>query len=239
LAELRISAEQQRISAEYDRRSANAGLSKRYGLFNPAQWAALAERERKLLTLLLRHGRATLWEQRILDVGCGNGYLLHRLMEMGAYPRRCIGIDLHADRLAQGRERARSPLLLADATSLPFPAANFDIVTQNTMLSSVLDPQLRGAIAAEMRRVLKPDGLIIWYDFARSNPRNPNVIGLNLSEVRRFFMSIPEAVRLVIQGGAYDDPSCIYMLDMGQPVRIADLAARMIRLRGYRLPAWY
>lgn len=53
-------------------------------------------------------------------------------------------------------------------------------------------------------------------------------------EVRRFFMSIPEAVSLVIQGGAYGDSNSVYMLDMGQPVRISDLAERMIRLQGYR-----
>lgn len=192
------SNEQQRIHAEYDRRAADAELRNRYGLFNAAQWAALVEKERHLLALLKRQGRTALWDQRILDVGCGNGYQLRRFVEMGAYPPRCVGIDLRPDRLEQGRERTCSPLLVADATMLPFPDASFDIVTQHMMLSSVLDPTIRAAIAAEMCRVLRPDGLIICYDFARNNPRNPSVIGLPLAEVRRLFPGRLDARRLTL-----------------------------------------
>ena len=48
----------------------------------------------------------------------------------------------------------------------------------------------------------------------------------------RFFMSIEEAVQLVLQAAALADGGELYMLDMGQPVRIIDLAERMIRLSG-------
>ena len=50
----------------------------------------------------------------------------------------------------------------------------------------------------------------------------------------RFFMSIPEAVRLVLQAGAFAETGGIYMLDMGTPVNIHDLAQTMIRLSGQR-----
>ncbi len=50
----------------------------------------------------------------------------------------------------------------------------------------------------------------------------------------RFFMSIPEAVRLVLQAGAFAETGGIYMLDMGTPVNINDLAQTMIRLSGQR-----
>ncbi|MGH8893772.1 MAG: polysaccharide biosynthesis protein, partial [Actinomycetes bacterium] len=50
----------------------------------------------------------------------------------------------------------------------------------------------------------------------------------------RYFMSIPEAVRLVIHSGALASGGEIFMLDMGQPVQIVDLAKRMIRLSGCR-----
>lgn len=50
----------------------------------------------------------------------------------------------------------------------------------------------------------------------------------------RFFMSIPEAVRLVLQAGAFAETGGIYMLDMGKPVNINDLAQTMIRLSGQR-----
>ncbi len=48
----------------------------------------------------------------------------------------------------------------------------------------------------------------------------------------RFFMTIPEAVRLVIQAGAMGNGGEIFVLDMGDPVRIVDLAREMIRLSG-------
>jgi FlaA1/EpsC-like NDP-sugar epimerase len=51
-------------------------------------------------------------------------------------------------------------------------------------------------------------------------------------EMTRFFMTIPEAVSLVIQAGAIADRGQVYVLDMGEPVKIVDLARNMIRLSG-------
>lgn len=52
-------------------------------------------------------------------------------------------------------------------------------------------------------------------------------------DVVRFFMTIPEAVQLVLQSAAMSSGGEIFHLDMGEPVRIADLAANMIRLSGF------
>lgn len=53
-------------------------------------------------------------------------------------------------------------------------------------------------------------------------------------EMTRYFMTIPEAAQLVIQAGAMGDGGEIFVLDMGSPVRILDLAQDMIRLSGLR-----
>jgi FlaA1/EpsC-like NDP-sugar epimerase len=52
-------------------------------------------------------------------------------------------------------------------------------------------------------------------------------------EIRRYFMSIPEAAQLVLQAGQLGGDGEIYVLDMGEPVQIVDLARQMIRLSGF------
>ena len=52
-------------------------------------------------------------------------------------------------------------------------------------------------------------------------------------EICRYFMTIPEAIQLVIQAGAMAEGGEIFILDMGDPVKIMDLAEKLIRLSGF------
>jgi ubiquinone/menaquinone biosynthesis C-methylase UbiE len=147
------------------------------------------ERERQTLALLRQYGCMPLTERTILEVGCGSGAWIQQFIRWGANPGHVTGIDLRADVLARGRANLPAAVRLeqANAAALPLAPGQFDIVLQSTMFTSVLDPQLRRQIAAEMLRVLKPNGVILWYDFLVNNPANPDVRGVCKQEISRLF----------------------------------------------------
>ncbi|GAA6119687.1 nucleoside-diphosphate sugar epimerase/dehydratase [Acidovorax sp. FG27] len=66
----------------------------------------------------------------------------------------------------------------------------------------------------------------------REQIRRGEPVTLTHPDITRYFMTIPEAAQLVIQAGAMARGGDVFVLDMGQPIRIADLARRMIELSG-------
>jgi len=69
----------------------------------------------------------------------------------------------------------------------------------------------------------------------RQQVRDGGPITLTHPDITRYFMTIPEAAQLVIQAGAMAKGGDVFVLDMGEPVRIMDLAVRMIELSGLTL----
>jgi FlaA1/EpsC-like NDP-sugar epimerase len=66
----------------------------------------------------------------------------------------------------------------------------------------------------------------------RRQIENGGPITLTHPEVTRYFMTIPEAAQLVLQAGAMGEGGEVFVLDMGQPVKILELARRMVELSG-------
>jgi len=69
--------------------------------------------------------------------------------------------------------------------------------------------------------------------------QNGGPITVTDERMQRYFMTIPEASQLVIQAGAMGRGGEIFVLDMGEPVRIVDLAADLVRLSGLKLGGRY
>ncbi len=179
------SAEESRIRSAYGRR-ADRGW---YSWLNPAHLLAMQEIERALVTALVRHGRRSLDNVAVLDVGCGTGAWLREFIKLGVRPERLCGVDLVAERIAEARQLCPAGVTLqcGNAASLDFQSGTFDLVWQSMLFTSVLDTQMRRSIASEMLRVARPDGLILWYDYHVNNPRNPDVRAVSKREIRSLF----------------------------------------------------
>lgn len=176
-----------RIREVYEERRAGEAHRERYSPLDPANLYLLQRLEAAIIALLRDEGIRSLAGRRILDIGCGSGFWLRRFASYGAATDGLAGIDLHEAAIDEGRSLAPGiDLRTGDAAALPWADASFDIVTQFTVFSSVLDAKRRQAMASEMRRVLAPGGIVVWYDMTL-NPTNRDVTGLGRNDVRALF----------------------------------------------------
>ncbi len=170
-----------RIRAEYANRAESIPAD-RYSWDRPEIQFWKQSTARVLKRLL---GESDLVGKYIADIGCGTGQWLNEFQTWGA--GHLHGIDLLEARIGEARRRLpTADLHCGDASRLPWPNASMDLVTQFTVFSSILDPDMRINVANEMRRVLKPGGDIFWYDCRYSNPARA-VQGLSRDAIRTLF----------------------------------------------------
>jgi SAM-dependent methyltransferase len=117
------------------------------------------------------HGYSSARGLKVLDVGCGNGYVLSQYARNGA---EVTGVDLTATAIDLSRKRfalggLRGTFVEIDGEHLPFPDDQFDIVCSMGVLHHISNPQ---TTVDEIYRVLKPDGRLIVMLYHRYSWKN-------------------------------------------------------------------
>lgn len=176
-----------RIDAIYSRRSYDTDPE--YSDGNPVYLQRVQSMERATLAALKIAGLGKrLAELNILDFGCGNGRWFGRWIAWGAIPANLTGIDLRAKAIDLAHTTfPQCNFRVMREGLIPCADRSFDVIIQNVVFSSILDDILRYRAAAEMARVLRPSGVILWCDFTFNNPQNPNVRGVKKGDILALF----------------------------------------------------
>lgn len=173
------------VVARYARR----GAADRYRADRPEVQQMLREREAALRRLFAAHGWQERADKRVLEVGCGSGGNLQRLIDMGFRAEHLAGIELLPERFQAAREAlpAAVQLIEGDACAVEWPPESVDAVLVATVFSSLLDDAFQQRLAQTLWRWVRPGGGVIWYDFTVDNPRNPDVRGVPVRRLRELF----------------------------------------------------
>jgi SAM-dependent methyltransferase len=201
----RVSAEESRMMEVYAHRG---HATARDSWASAGHAFMLAQRDWKVLHFLRTFGFMPLADRSILDVGCGTGSFLRDFLRWGANPARMVGVDLRPAVLDIARRSlpADVELLCESATALPFRDASVDLVLQASVLSSIKDPAVRMRVAAEMMRVVRPGGAIVWFDFRYNNPWNPNVWGMTRKDITGLFPGAKISLRSACLAPVFSRP---------------------------------
>jgi hypothetical protein len=193
----RLERERARVEAEYRRRRDDP-REELYAPWQPAE-AFLREGRRRAATQLLRE--ADVFPRSgdpCLEIGCGSIGWLGELVSWGLREADLHGIELDPVRFERVRQALPSAdLRQGDATELPWPDGAFRLVILSTVVTSILDAEVRRQLCAESVRVLQPGAALLWYDFAVDNPRNPAVRRVARTELAELFPTLRGRVRSV------------------------------------------
>lgn len=142
---------------------------------------------------------------------------------MGASKRLCEMIIQAFDNKVKEGKAEEIPQIFTHAIQKEFKNADFETSLKNAKTEFV---------AVRFGNVLGSNGSVI--PLFKKQIAEGGPVTVTDPEIIRYFMTIPEAVSLVMQAGTYAHGGEIFVLDMGEPVKIDTLARNLIRLSGYR-----
>ena len=182
-----MSNEAQNVIDRYERRKKDSLVQKHYDNFYFNHFAQ-SERELKYIEIIKKKFDS-LDNVKILEIGAGTGGNLFLFKKIGLKWENIHANELLSDRFKLLKETFTNiKTYEGDACEIEMNLNNsFDIVFQSTVFTSILDSDFKQRLADKMWSLLKPNGIILWYDFAFDNPKNKDVKGIKKTEIKSLF----------------------------------------------------
>ncbi|MGL4599579.1 MAG: hypothetical protein ACRCYO_18790, partial [Bacteroidia bacterium] len=156
------------------------------GTFTHFITSIVRERE-ALYAQVLKQTFTDLSKIKLLEIGAGGGHNLHFFHQLGIPMENLFANELLEDRQTMIRERFPQMTLFAgDARDID-ESMQYDVIFQSTVFTSLPTDTLRNEIAVKMIRLVKPNGLILSYDFRYNNPNNKNVRAFTKKQIQETF----------------------------------------------------
>ena len=173
-----------RIIEIYDKRGNNL----LYHPFNSYVIKSENEKERALIKIFSSKDFGEIKSKKVLEIGCGKGINLLLLIKLGFIPENLYGNELLESRIRNARKILPESVNFICGNALEISLdLKFDMIMQSTVFSSILNDGFKKKLAERMWKLLKPSGIIIWYDFIFNNPKNKDVKGIPFYEVKKLF----------------------------------------------------
>ncbi len=175
--------ETENIKARYEKRKTNEIGKKESTAFIKN---VVKEREVVYSRIIKEHFNKT-DNIKFIEIGAGAGANIDFFRSLGIKDENIVAAELLTERAALLRKYfPHITIAEGDALQLNYKGS-FDIVFQSLVFTSILDADFKKKLAAKMWGMLKPGGIILWYDFKFNNPANKDVKGVDKAEMKQLF----------------------------------------------------
>ncbi len=179
--------EKDRIYKVYENYSKNRSFTKKWSPNNIGNKLINIELKENIIEIL-KENKILIKNKNILDIGCASGNKIKLLSEIGFNKSKIFGVDLRNNSIDKAKKKSpTSHFFVMDARELLFEDNKFDFINIFTLFSSIQGKNNRREVCHEISRVLKPDGIILYYDLRYGNPFNPNIFPINKKEINKLF----------------------------------------------------
>lgn len=177
--------EADQIKQRYARRQQGRQLSGKGAFY--FDWYHRQEKELKYAEILRKKFGNDYSRLKLMEVGAGTGNSLYFFSRAGFRLKHIWANELLDERFEVLRSNFPSIHIEPGDARLLRHENDFDIVLQSVVFTSILDPAFKAQLANTLFRMVRPGGLILWYDFMYDNPANKDVKGIGKKEIRNLF----------------------------------------------------